>query len=192
MEWQEKKTISADEYFRIESDSETKSEFYHGEVFAVTGSSFYHNAIVANVVAAMKSALQGKDCFVLPSDIKVELEYDGHYAYPDVAAVCGEVKMAKGRNDTLANPKIIMEVLSKSTRDYDKGTKFTAYRKLASLTDFIAVDQYAVSVEHYRKEGPGRWVLVEYESTRDSLILSDYEIAVPLSSIYDRVKTEEA
>ena len=192
MELPKKKTISADEYFKMESDSETKSEYYHGEIFAMTGASFRHNFIVSNLIISLGNEFKGFDCIVLPSDIKVELEYDRHYSYPDIAVVCGEVKMAKDRNDTIANPKIIVEVLSKSTRDYDKGTKFTAYRKIPSLTDFITVDQYAIAVEHYRKEGPGRWSLTEHENIDDSLMLPEFEIALPLSNIYDRIKLDEA
>ncbi len=187
METAKTKTISVEEYFARESESETKSEYCDGEMFAMTGASFRHNLIVSNIITAFNIALRGKDCYVLPSDIKVELDFDRRYVYPDVTVVCGEAEMARGRDDVVANPKIVVEVLSKSTMDYDKGSKFTAYRGLSSLTDFIAADQYTAYVEHYRKQGPGLWTLRECSGLEGSLVLSDFEVPVALSDIYNRV-----
>ena len=188
MESQNKKPISAEEYFQLESNSETKSEFYHGEILPMADASFFHCLIASNLIIALCNRLQKKHCYVLPGAIKVELECDRNYVYPDVVVVYGEVIMAKGRDDTIANPKIIVEVLSEITKDYDRGTKFKAYRNLTSLTDFIAVDQNTISVEHYRRKKPNRWVLMEYENLDDSVILSDFQTDIPLSAIYDRVQ----
>ena len=176
--------ITVEEYFELERTSETKHQYFNGEVFAMTGASVRHNLLVSHVIGVLDNALGKNDSEVFPSDIKLELEFDKHYVYPDVSVVCGEIELAEGRNDTIKNPKIIFEVLSESTKDYDKGSKFTAYRKLPSMTDFVAINQDAVSVEHHRKQGPGRWVMQEYESLQDSLFFEELKISVSLEKIY--------
>ncbi len=192
MELAKPKKIAPEEYFELETASETKNEFCDGEIFAMTGASLRHNLIVSNIVTAFNNALRGKGCFVFPSDLKVEVDFDRHYVYPDVTVVCGEAETARGRNDVIANPRIVVEVLSRSTQDYDRGSKFKAYRNLPSLTDFVAADQYSPFVEHFRKEGPGLWTLRECSGLADSLVLSDFEIRIPLSDIYDRVTFDDA
>ncbi len=188
MQMTKPQTISAEEYFELERTSETKHEYLHGEVFAMTGASVRHNLIVSHVIGALDRALGETDCEIFPSDIKVELEFDKHYVYPDVSVVCEQIETAKRRNDAITNPKIVFEVLSESTKDYDRGTKFAAYRKLPSLTDFIVIDQYSVLVEHHRKQGPGRWVMHEYESLQDSLLFEDLQVSVSLEKIYRNLK----
>ena len=191
MQMSKPETISVDEYFELERTSEEKHEYFNGEIFAMTGASVRHNVIVSNVIVSMGNALDGTDCQVFPSDIKVELDLDKHYVYPDVSVVCGRVETVEGRNDAITNPKIVFEILSESTKDYDRASKFKAYRKLSSLADYILIDQYSVSVEHYRKHGPGHWVLREYEKLQDILVFEDFEISLPLSQIYRRVDFEK-
>ncbi len=184
----EPKTISAEEYFEFERGSETKHEYKCGEVFAMTGASVVHNLIVANVVSAFRIGLRGKNCFVFPSDIKVGIDFDKHYVYPDVSVVCGKIETEDGRSEVIANPKIVVEVLSESTRDYDRSSKFKSYRKLSSLTDFITIDQYATSVEHHYKKERGFWIMREYENIGEILTIEDLDIAIPLSEIYEQVE----
>ncbi len=190
MQMSEAETITVDEYFKLERLSEEKHEYLNGEVFAMAGFSVCHNMIVANVIVTMGIALDGTDCQVFPSGIKVELDPGKHYVYPDVSVVCGKVETVEGRNDAITNPKIVFEILSESTKDYDRASKFKAYRKLLSLTDYILIDQYCVSVEHHRKQGPGQWVMREYESLQDILVLEEFGISLPLSQIYRRVDFE--
>ena len=180
--------ISAEQYFELERTSETKSEYFRGDVFAMTGASVRHNMIVSNVIAALANAFAGMDCHVFPSDIKVEVDPDRHYAYPDASVVCGEIQTPEDRNDAISNPVVIVEVLSASTADYDRGSKFKAYRKLASLNHFITIDQYSVSVEHHRKESPGNWNMRELESIDGTLHFEDFGISVPLDKIYYHIK----
>ena len=100
----------------------------------------------------MGNALKGKDCFIFSSDMRVELDEAKHFVYPDISIVCGTVEKMKGRNDTITNPKVVVEVLSDSTKDYDRGSKFKAYRHIPSLTDYGTVDQKTICVEHHRKQ----------------------------------------
>ena len=141
--------ISPEEYFKTEQYAEYKSEYYHGEIFAMAGTSVNHNLIAMNVVTSLNNLLRDSDCFVFSSDIKIQIEESKHYAYPDVSVVCGSIEYGANRNDIIKNPVIIIEVLSESTKDYDRGLKFQAYRKIKTLSEYILIDQYSYHVEYF-------------------------------------------
>jgi len=180
--------ISAEEYFAMEEYAEYKSEYYHGEIFAMAGASIHHNLIVSNVITALNNSLRGRDCFVFPSDIKVEVDRAKHYTYPDVTVVCGRIDFSTDRKDTVANPLIIFEILSESTADYDRGAKFRAYRKIPSLQNYITVDQYSCCVEHYYRNESGFWVLEEFDSVSDHVTFRSPDVKISLKDIYYRIE----
>ncbi len=180
--------LSPAAYFELEAEAETKHEYHRGEIFDMTGASARHNLIASNLITLLNNALGETDCFVFPGDIKVEVEPGEHYTYPDVSIVCGEVAFAAGRDDVIANPVVIVEVLSRSTEDYDRGSKFKAYRKLASLRDYLLVDQYSVSVEHFSTDGGGTWHLAEYEDRSDRLTIRSVAVELSLAEIYHRIE----
>lgn len=191
----EQPRLSVAEYFRAEETAEIKHEFYHGELFAMTGASAAHNLIVSNLITRLNIALEGRDCFVFSGDMKVEVDPGKHYAYPDVSVVCGDVQFVPNRNDVIANPTAIFEVLSPSTSDYDRGGKFRAYRRIASLRDYLLVDQYTVSVEHFHRGTDGRWSLSDHEGEGSVLRIGSLGVELPLSRVYhrvDRVRTDRA
>jgi Uma2 family endonuclease len=137
----EKRFISPDEYLTIERASEIRHEYYNGEMFAMSGASRAHNLIATNIVASLRSQFAGRDCEVYQSDMRVKVDRKGLYTYPDVVAACEGPKFEDDEFDTLINPRVIVEVLSKSTEDNDRGTKFEMYRRLASLQDYVLVSQ---------------------------------------------------
>ena len=151
----QEKIVRPEEYLRMEEAAEHKSEYYHGEIFAMSGASVSHNLIVMNVGASLHHSLRDSDCFVFPSDMKLELERAEHYAYPDLSVVCGKIEYAADRDDIISNPVVIVEVLSESTKDYDRGTKFRAYRRIPSLRDSVLIDQYDYGVEYFFKNEAG-------------------------------------
>ena len=185
---EQKLTMAA--YFELEAASETKHEYHHGEIFDMTGASHRHNVIALNIGAAFHGALYQRDCFVYVGDMKVEVDPGAHYTYPDVSVVCGEVAFAGGRDDVIVNPVVIVEVLSRSTADYDRGSKFKAYRKLAGLRDYLLVDQYRVSVEHFSTDGGGTWRLAEYENRSDRVIIHSVGVDLSLAEIYHRINDQ--
>ncbi len=182
--------ISPEEYFRMEESAEVKSEYFRGEVFAMTGASYRHNVIMVNLVSDLDSLLEGGDCVVFSSDMKVRAEKNMHFVYPDVSVVCGDIQFEEGRDDTVVNPAAVFEVLSKSTMDYDRGSKFKAYRKIPSLRDYVLVDQYCCGVEHFFKAPEGRWVLEEFYRLEDVLHVRSLNADLPLRRIYKRLKME--
>ena len=187
MEQREKKYIAPEDYLEAEASAEVRSEYYHGETFVMTGSSFNHNLIAANVSSFLHMALRESGCFALSADMKVQVDAKKHYTYPDIAVICGEVEFAEGRNDVVKNPVVIVEILSESTKDYDRGTKFTAYREIESLEDYILIDQYDYRVEHFHKKESGQWVLDDHKRLEDSLAIRSVELELPLATIYDRL-----
>ncbi len=185
---QEITVLSAQEYLEMEEHAEYKSEYYHGELFAMSGASHRHNLISGNIFGSLYHFLRDSDCFVYGSDMKIEVDKARHYTYPDLSIVCGDVRFAANRDDTVTNPVVIVEILSESTRDYDRGSKFTAYRNISSLKDYLLVDQYSCHVEYFFKDEKGRWGLEEYRSEDDCFIIKSVNAEISMKQIYHRVK----
>jgi len=188
MEQVQIKYISPEDYFEIEEAAQYKSEYYHGEIFAMTGASVNHNLITSDTITALNSALRKTNCVVFPSDIKVQVDEATHYTYPDISVVCGDIEYAANRTDVISNPVVIIEILSKSTSDYDKGAKFTAYRNIDSLQDYILIDQYSYYVEYYHKLDKKEWNFKYFNKIDTSFIIESIKVELKLSDIYYHVK----
>ncbi len=155
-------TLTPEEYLAMERASLEKHEYCDGEVFAMAGASWEHNLIVGNVVTALSNALRRTPCQVCPSDMRVKVPATGLYTYPDASVVCGRPVFEDAEADTLLNPQVIVEVLSESTEDYDRGTKLKNYRSIASLVDYVLVAQDEAAVEHHVRQPDGSWIMREH------------------------------
>ncbi len=180
------------DYLTRERRAETKSEYFRGEVFAMPGASRAHNLIAGNTLIAIGPQLRDRKCEVYPGDMRVKVSPTGLYTYPDVTVVCGEPEFEDAEVDTLLNPKVLVEVLSPSTADYDRGGKFTHYRRLPSLHEYILISQDRPLVEHYVRQGPDEWLLTEQSSLQDNLVLPSIQCQLPLSEIYLKVRFPSA
>jgi Uma2 family endonuclease len=149
--------MTAAEYLAWEREQPSKHEYKHGEVFAMSGGSPRHNLLAGEVLVQLSIATRSHGCRVLTSDQRVALIPDARYVYPDAAVVCGELKLQPGTTDVLLNPRIVVEVLSRSTEAYDRGEKWEGYQRIASLTDYVLVSQRAVRLEHYQRDTDGSW-----------------------------------
>ena len=149
--------MSAAEYLAWEREQPQKHEFHCGEVFAMAGGSPRHNLLAAAFAAELRAATRAKGCHALSSDQRISASVGERYVYADAVVVCGELRTEPGTIDVLSNPTVIVEVLSASTESFDRGEKWEAYQRLASLTDYLLVSQTAVRVEHYRREADGSW-----------------------------------
>jgi Uma2 family endonuclease len=179
---------SAEEYLAIDRASDSKSEYLAGVIYAMGGASPPHVQITGNVAGELRQRLREQPCIVYSTDLRVRASGDGLYAYPDVVVVCGEPVFIDSELDTLANPLLIIEVLSDSTKNYDRGEKFENYRTNASLREYVLVAQDKVHVEHYAKQDDATWVLSETNSTDDVLSLSSVKCDLPVSEIYFKVQ----
>jgi len=179
--------VSPAEYLEIERRAEFKSEYYRGEMFAMAGASPRHAWITGNLVRELGQRLKSKPCRVSASDLRLRVTPTGLYTYPDVVVVCGEPQFADDQADTLLNPKLIVEVLSDSTRDYDRGRKFQHYRSLPSLAEYLTVEQNEPRVERWTRQPENEWLLKEFTSLDQSIRLSSLECDLPLAEIYDKI-----
>lgn len=183
--------LTPERYLEQERKAAFKSEYYQGETFAMTGATRWHSLIVGNIAGELRQALRQRPCEVYSSDMRVRVSTTGLYTYPDVAVVCGEPAFADDQKDTLLNPTALVEVLSDSTKDYDRGQKFQHYRKLDSLQDYLAVSQTTAHVEHYARQADERWLLTDIRGLEAEVTLYSVNITLPLSEIYFKVQLAE-
>jgi len=185
-------------YLEIEREAETRHEFIDGEIYQMAGESGKHGDISANLVAVVVSQLRGSKCRARTKDTKIrsgamkETFGKGMISYPDLVVICGEPEYHDKHRDIVLNPAVIIEVLSESTAEFDRGEKFMRYRNFnPTLTDYILVRQDEPHVEHYNRQENGGWLLMEYFGLDKSFEINAIECRLNLSEIYDRVEFEE-
>jgi Uma2 family endonuclease len=179
--------LTPEEYLEIERKAETKSEYFQGEMFAMAGGTPRHGWIIGNVTGGLWQRLRGKPCRVSPGDVRLRVSPTGLYTYPDVMVICGDPQYADDRKDTILNPVLIVEVLSESTRDYDRGQKFEHYRTLASVKDYLTIAQDKPHVEQWSRTEEGRWQLTELDQPGQTMELTSVGCALPLSEVYYQI-----
>jgi Uma2 family endonuclease len=180
--------IPAEEYMERETQSNEKHEYYRGEIFAMSGASFRHNDIFSNLFGDIAHQLKGKNCKPFGSDLRIHIPKNTLYTYPDISIICGDPEFSDATFDTATNPAVIIELLSKSTRNYDKGEKFTLYRDIDSLKEYILVDTEKVYVEKHIRNANNSWQLTDYRSLEASFTIDTVQLTVLLKDIYNGVK----
>lgn len=183
------KLFTPQEYLAQEEAAETKSEFLRGEIFAMAGETPRHNLIAANAVSELRQALRRLPCQTFGSNQRILVQENGLNTYPDAVVVCGQLQFAPKRKDTIANPLLIVEVLSDSTRDYDRGAKFELYRDLPALQHSLLIDQGEVRIEYYRKHND-EWLFRSYTDLSEMITikLELGEIELRIQDLYDKVE----
>ena len=186
---QPKTYLTPEEYLAVERQNEYKSEYIDGEMVAMTGASRRHNIIGVNVTREISQQLKGHPCEIYANDMRVRIASRREYAYtyPDVAVVCGEPQFEDDYLDTLLNPTVLIEVLSESTERYDRGKKFSFYRTIESLAEYVLVAQDEYGIEQYAKQADGRWLLSDHRSSEDVVELPSIRCALALREVYEKV-----
>lgn len=183
-----RRLFTPEEYLAIERNAEQKSEYFAGEIFAMGGASERHNLIVTNIIRELGVQLKGRPCRLYANDMRVKVSPTGLYTYPDVVVMCGEARFDDEQKDTLLNPTVIIEVLSKSTEAYDRGEKAEQYRKLKSLTEYLLVAQERYHIERYARQDNDRWLLTEASDLQETVQLATIECELSLAEVYDKVE----
>ncbi|RJP73577.1 MAG: Uma2 family endonuclease [Ignavibacteriales bacterium] len=191
MQANKNKLLSVEEYLEIERTSEGRNEYRNGKTYALAGATFKHNLICGNILAKLHSKLKNSSCKALHTDMKVYIKDYNTFVYPDISVVCNKPLFLDKTTDTLLNPVVIFEVLSKSTESYDRGMKFSFYRKLQSLNEYILVAQDRISVVHYTKSENDEWKLKEYNSLKDKFRINSAECILKLADIYNNIEFDE-
>lgn len=179
--------ISPEAYLVAERAGEKKHEYYAGEIYAMAGASERHNMLAGNTFAALHSQLRRRACNVYPSDMRVKVSTLGFYTYPDISVVCGAPQFEDSHRDTLLNPVVIVEVLSPSTENYDRGRKFQMYRTLPSLVEYLLVAQDSIHIEHYTRQPDGRWLFFESDQPDAIFRLDAIDCTLAAADVYEKV-----
>lgn len=190
MSRQVKAYVTPEEYLAYERRAEYKNEYIDGQIYAMTGASRRHNLIVGNIFSELKQKLRGRPCETYMSDMRVRIPSTNIYTYPDVAVACDEPRFEDVEVDTLLNPLLLVEVLSKSTERYDRRVKFNYYRTLESLTEYLLVSQDECHVAQHVRQPDGRWLLTDIRGRESQVELASVECTLALNEIYDRVSFE--
>lgn len=178
---------SQEEYLEFEVNAPERHEYIDGEIRLMTGGSPNHNQIALNLAGSLNYALKRQPYRVFVTDQRLWIPQKRINTYPDVIVVQQPLEFAPGKRDTITNPLMIAEILSKSTRNYDKDEKFAAYRTFPNFLEYLLIDQYTIHVEHYYKTAHNVWIFSEYENETDSLSLNAIPFQIILADIYDNV-----
>jgi Uma2 family endonuclease len=188
MQAEEKRYYEPDEYLELEVASNERHEYIDGEIILMTGGTPNHNQIVANLCTEANLALKRQPYRVFVTDQRLWIPKKRLYTYPDILIVQGGLEYQTGRRDTITNPLFIAEVLSSSTRSYDKDGKFAAYRTIPSFQEYLLVDQYTMHVEQYFKTDANHWMFSEYEGAIAKIPLRSIPFEIELMDLYDKVE----
>lgn len=175
--------LSIQEYLTFERSSLQKHEYFQGEVFAMSGASNRHSIIQSNLFIKLGMLLKGKSCRPLGSDMRLHLPSNSLFTYPDLAIYCGELHLLD--DDNAMEPTIIIEILSPSTKSYDRGDKFKLYRDIKSLREYLLIDAESMSIEIFRYNQSKHWELEEYNLPEQSVSLPSIGISFLVSDAYD-------
>lgn len=183
-----KRKFSIEEYLEIENASTEKHEYYNGDIFAMTGAKLPHNEISGNLYSALHTRLRGKKCRPYNSDQRIHVQANTLFTYPDISIVCDEVITLNNDNWNILNPVVIIEVLSPSTKNYDRGEKFKLYRNIPTLKEYVLVDSESIHIEVFRLNETRHWELEEYNSTNEEVCFKTLSEKIAVTEIYDGVK----
>jgi len=182
-----KRQFTVQEYLALEQDSLTKHEFYRGEIFSMAGASIPHNDISGNIYHMLRNCLKGKGCRPYGSVLRIRVKKAGLYTYTDTAVICGPIERDNDDLHAATNPRVIVEVLSKSTESYDRGKKWEFYQQLDSLREYVLISQEEAKITRYFRSDAGEWKYQLVVGLDASLELESLGCALPLSEVYDHV-----
>lgn len=180
--------ISEDEYLEGEKISPIKHEWFAGEVFVMAGSTLAHSAIGLNVGGTLRAALRGKPCRAYNGDMQVKVEASGLLTYPDISVVCPPERFER---NSLLNPKILIEVLSPSTENYDRTVKFDHFKLSESLSDYLLISTNCVRIEQFTRGENSGWTLRTFTLRSENVRLESADVELPLEEIYERLELSE-
>ncbi|PZD73067.1 hypothetical protein C1752_02779 [Acaryochloris thomasi RCC1774] len=179
---------TVEEYLDRETQSDIRSEYRNGEIIPMTGGTPAHNKIISALNALLWFGLRGQAFSLFASDQRLWIPNCNLYTYPDVMVVANPLDLQAGRTDTVTNPILVAEVLSKSTKDYDRDEKFSAYRTIDTFTEYLLIDQYQQRVEQYVRQEANQWLLTVHEGQAASISLASVPVEITLTELYETVE----
>ncbi len=180
-----KRKYSIEEYLELENVATEKHEYYQGEIFAMSGAKMAHNLRARNLLVSLTLKLRGKPCQPFGSDLRIHIEKNTLFTYPDISVICGEPMSLNNDGLNFLNPIIIFEVLSPSTRKYDREEKFKLYQDIPTLEEYILVEPEAILIEAWQINSQGIWEIKEYNDINETLELPSVAVSLELKDIYE-------
>jgi len=184
------KFYSPDEYRELEETAEFRNEYRDGEIVQISGGSINHSRIIRNLSRVLGNLLEGQPYELFHNDLRLWIPRYRRGTYPDVMVIEGEPVFTEGRSDEILNPMLIVEVLSKSTNNFDKDDKFRFYRSIPELREYVLVSQYEFLVEQYIKTDSNEWLFREYEGETATVSFASVGVQMSMSEIYVKVVFE--
>lgn len=185
-----KQKFTIEEYLELENAAIEKHEYYKGEIFAMSGPKVPHNIISKNLLGGLFGKLKGKKCQPYGSDLRIHIPSNTLFTYPDISIICGEIITLNNDDWNALNPTVLIEILSPSTKNCDRGEKFKLYRDIPTLKEYILVDSESIHVEVFRLNEKNHWELEEYNSLSDQIPVKAIGESILLSEVYEGVKLE--
>jgi Uma2 family endonuclease len=179
--------FTPEEYLALEEVTDEKNEYFDGVIYAMVGGTVDHGVISLNIGSELRTRLRDTPCTVIPGDVKLHVKANGLYTYPDVMVVCGKIETLGRRKDVVVNPVLIAEVLSSSTRGYDRGGKFSLYKELATLQEYVLVDSEQPHVEVYGRLPGSMFGLEMFDGLDVIITLAALGCELPLREVYSKV-----
>jgi len=183
-----KQKYTVEEYLEYENASEEKHEYYQGEIFAMSGNKLPHILVYSNVFGGLAHKLRGKSCKPFDSNARIPIPGNILFTYPDISIFCGEIESRNNDQINFLNPTALIEILSDSTRQYNRNEKFRLYRDIPSLREYILIEPEIILVDVYRLNGQGFWDLQQYTNLDEALELNSIGESISLADIYEGTK----
>jgi len=201
---------SIEEYYAFEDASIDKHEYYNGVIRDMdgnivtdeevesakssdidkSGNNFQHIIVTGNLLIELHRKFDDTDCIACNRDLRIYVEKYSFTTCPDISVFCGDAISLNNDERNYLNPIVIVEVVSATTRDYDKGTKFDMYRAIPTLKEYVLVEPESVQIEAWHINGDGFWDMRSYKNIGCSLVLDSIKVSVPLKDIYERTKLD--
>ena len=172
------------DYLELEYQSDTKSEFDNGVIKAMTGGTLNHGIIGGNMITSLNNLTREKDCISINSEVKIHIEQANSFVYPDAMVICGEIQTYENDQHSVINPKLIIEVLSKSTESYDRGDKFHKYCSLESFCEYILIDQYKPVIDTLYRADTKYWKMLTTIGLDQSIYIHSLDCHIKMEDIY--------
>jgi Uma2 family endonuclease len=182
--------LTPEQYLAMERASDTRHEYFRGEVFAMAGTKFNHGLIVWNLSRMLGNQLIDRPCFAVAESLRVKVKANGLYTYPDVVVSCEPPIFEDNTPDTLLNPNLIIEVLSESTEAYDRGKKFLLYQGLPSLQEYVLIAQEEARIELFRLTDTG-WNIQYALGLTAVATLTSINCVLPLTDVYHKISFDQ-
>ncbi|MCC5658158.1 Uma2 family endonuclease [Nostoc sp. XA010] len=190
MQVTQQRYYTPEEYLELEEGTDSKCEYIDGQIIPMAGKTANHNRISLNLSAALNFAFRQRDYEVFMGDVRLWIPKKCTYTYPDVMILAGEPEFFNNRMDIILNPQIIVEVLLKSTKGYDREDKFQAYRTISTFQEYLLIDQTGIHVDQFSKTGKKQWTLREYDEEDEAIALVTVPFEISLQDLYNKVKFE--